>query len=135
MDNKISTRRNVHLGILTAGALVGAAMASDFAIAQKIEVITVTAPSAVHKVVGHSTTGVPIEEISLSYGVGIADLDLAKPSGVSELEGRIDTIAKEACTALDNLNPLNPPDPSCVAKAIASAAEQKKQAIAAAIAR
>jgi UrcA family protein len=135
MDKTISTRRNIHLVILTAGALVGAAIASESAIAQNIEVITVTAPSAVHKVVGHSTTGVPIEEISLSYAVGIADLDLTKPSGVSELEGRIDTIAKEACTALDKLNPLNPSDPSCVTKAIASAAEQKKQAIAAAIAR
>lgn len=135
MDKTISTRRNIHLVILTAGALIGAAIASESAIAQNIEVITVTAPSAVHNVVGHSTTGVPIEEISLSYAVGIADLDLTKPSGVSELEGRIDTIAKEACTALDKLNPLNPPDPSCVTKAIASAAEQKKQAIAAAIAR
>ena len=133
MNKKISTRHKMRLVILSVAALVGGAMVSESAIAQKdVEVIIVTAPREVHKVVGRSASGVPIEEISISYEVGIADLDLTTSSGLAELETRIGNAAKLACWALDEVTPLIPTDPSCVTKAIAGAAEQKKQAIAAA---
>lgn len=135
MDKKISTRRNMHLVILAVGALVGVAMASESAIAQATEEITVTAPRIIEKSVGHTPSGIPIREISISYQLSYADLDLTKTAGVSELERRIDTMAKEACGALDNLKPLGPKDSHCVAKAIESAADQKKQAIATAVAK
>jgi UrcA family protein len=134
MDKKNSTRRKMRLVILSVAALVGAAMASESAIAQKdVEIIIVTAPREVHKVVGRSPSGVPVEEISISYEVGIADLDLTTSSGLAELETRIGNAAKLACWALNKVTPLIPTDPSCVTKAIASAADQKKQAITVAV--
>jgi hypothetical protein len=42
-------------------------------------------------------------------------------------------MAKEACRALDKLDVLKIKDPFCVTKAINSAADQRKHAIAAAI--
>ena len=137
MYTKTFTRRSTHLFLFSAGALAGLAAASNCAIAQEQQLaqITVTAPREVHKVVGKSTAGVPIESISLSYDVTFSDLDLTKPAGVSELDRRIDTMAKAACTDLDKLYPRKPSDQHCVARAIASAADQKKQAIAAAVAK
>lgn len=133
MDKRISAPRKMYRLILTAGALVGLVMVSNLATAQEIEVVTVTAHSQMHKVVGRSASGIPIVEASLSYAVRIADLDLSKASGVTELDNRIEILAKEACKSLDNLYPISPKDPRCVANAINSAADQRKQVIAAAV--
>ncbi len=137
MYKKIFNRRSTHLFFSIAGTLTALATASNCAIAQEQQLaqITVTAPREVHKVVGKSTAGVPIESISLSYQVTFSDLDLTRPAGVSELERRIDTMAKAACVDLDKLYPRKPSDQHCVTRAIASAADQKKQAIASAVAK
>lgn len=132
MDKQIPAHRNMHLVILAVGALVGAALASQSAFAQATEEITVTAPRAIQQSLGRGPTGVPIKEVSVSYQASYADLDLTKTAGVSELDRRIDTMAREACRALDHLNPLNPKDPHCVTNAINSAADERKQALAAA---
>jgi UrcA family protein len=135
MEKKTPIRRTFHLVILAMGALVSASMATESAWAQAPEEITVTAPRAIQNTVGRGPTGISIQEISLSYQLSYADLDLTKTAGVSELDRRIKTIAKEACKALNNLNPLNPKDPRCVTNAINGTADQRKHAIAAATAR
>jgi UrcA family protein len=125
----------MRLLILTVGALVGVTMASESAIAQPTEEITVSAPRIVQRNVGRGPTGIPIREVSISYELTYADLDLTKTAGVSELDRRIHIMAKQACNALDNLNPLSAKDPDCVRNAINSAADQRKHAIAAAVAK
>jgi UrcA family protein len=135
MYKKIFTRRDLHLFILTASALVGLATASNCAIGQeqKLPQINVTAPRVAHKIVGIGDSGVPIESASVSFQVTISDLDLTKPAGVSELDRRIEAMAKAACSDLDKI--FVSPDPRCVAGAIASTGDQKKQVIAAAVAK
>ena len=44
-----------------------------------------------------SYTGIPILKVSLSYGVNIADLDLATQDGPMALEKRVKEAAKAAC--------------------------------------
>jgi len=135
MHKKISNHRTMRLLIFTVGALVGVTIASESAIAQPTEEITVSAPRMVQKNVGRSLSGIPIQEISISYQLSYADLDLTKSAGVIELDRRIDTVAKQACSGLDNLHPLSAKDPDCVRNAINSAADQRKHAIAAAVAK
>ena len=133
MLKQIPAHGNLHLVILVVGAIVGVAMTSGSALAQATEEITVTAPRMIEQSAGHGPTGIPLKEISLSYELSYADLDLTKAAGVSELDRRIDTMAKEACRALDKLDVLKIKDSFCVTKAINSAADQRKHAIAAAI--
>lgn len=135
MYKKIFTRRSTHLFFFTAGALAGLVTASNCAIAQEQQLpqITVTAPRVGHKLIGVGPTGVPIESASVSFQVMISDLDLTKPANVSELDRRIEAMAKDACADLDKI--FVSPDPHCVAGAIASTGDQKKRAIAAAVAK
>jgi len=55
------------------------------------------------KSVGKTSIGIPIVDISLSYGVSAKDLDLASHAGAMELEKRVNDAALEACKE------LNPP--------------------------
>jgi len=135
MHKKVSTHRNMRLLILAVGALVGVTIGSECAVAQTTEEITVTAPRMVQKSVGRTYSGVPVQETSISYQLSYADLDLTKTAGVSELDRRIEIMAKQACNGLDNLNPLSGKDPTCVRNAINSTADQRKHAIAAAVAK
>jgi|KBSMisStandDraft_5_1062788.scaffolds.fasta_scaffold93482_1 UrcA family protein len=132
MDKGTLIRRKTHFVVLAVSAILSAAVASDSAIAQKLEVVTVTAPRAHQKIVKYSTVGVPIVVTSVSYGVAIADLDLSTPAGVKEFDRRVEAAARDACGELDKTDPTVPSDPTCVTEAIASTADQKKQAIAAA---
>ena len=49
------------------------------------------------------------EQVSLSYNVSFADLDLRQNSDVREFEKRIETAADEICTQLEELFPLGSP--------------------------
>jgi UrcA family protein len=99
-----------------------------------LEEIIVEAPWQVRKkVVGRTSAGGKIEQISLTRRVDYSDLDLTKYSDVQELEKRIDEVAKNSCDALAQMYPLdNPNIPSCIDNAVEGAMAQQKQAIAAA---
>jgi UrcA family protein len=123
---------------LTATGLV---INTDLAVAQQgsgeTEEVVVIAPVERHQVVGRSgTTGAPMELIELRRQVSYADLDLSKSADVTELETRIEASAKESCEKLSRMFPTTPSDwreiQSCTKKAINSAEEAKKAAIAAA---
>ena len=76
------------------------------------------------KSVGRSTIGADIREVSLSYRVNAADLDLASSAGKAELEKRVKAAASAACKELDRLafgNPTSPDDATCVKKAVDAA--------------
>jgi UrcA family protein len=102
---------------LTAIALGGAS-----AYAETLETVTVTGSRMVsEKLIGRTPIGADIREVSLSYRVNAADLDLASTAGKAELEKRVRATAKAACKELDRLtfgDPTSPDDATCVKKAV-----------------
>jgi len=68
--------------------------------------ITVTAPRTFQRQeLGRSTTGAPVEQVSLTRTVPHRDLDLTLVSDVRILDARIATTAKEACEQLNRMYP------------------------------
>jgi UrcA family protein len=78
--------------------------------AQNLDEITVQGTRVMStKRVGRTASGVPIKDISLSYGVSFADLDLASHAGALELEKRVHGAAKAACNELGKQFPDSTP--------------------------
>jgi UrcA family protein len=76
------------------------------------------------------------EQVSLSYDVSYADLDLRQTAGVRELEKRIETAAEEICTQLEALFPLgNPSKKECARHATDNAMADARTVIDALAAR
>lgn len=119
---------------LALSSLLGVAfaMAGSAAYAQPIETITVTAPRVVQQTVttGRSPTGTPVETTTISRAISFADLDLSKTKDAAELKMRVRNTAKDLCTELDKLYPLQPKDPDCVRKSTDRAMVQVNNAIA-----
>ena len=65
---------------LLAGISVNAVIAQDTG------EVTVQASRVVKKVIGTTSSGIPIEDISLSYGVSTNGLDLTSSAGAAELQ-------------------------------------------------
>lgn len=78
-------------------ALLAAAYALTVgtASAQPMEVVTVEAVSEI--VIGRSTSGAPIKEITIRSTVSYLDLDLTTDAGAKELEKRIRDTATSTC--------------------------------------
>jgi UrcA family protein len=90
--------------------------------------------------VGRTNWGVPVELVSLTREVGYADLDLSTPAGVAALKGRVQDMAKEACSELDHMFPEGtnlpvPGDPDCVRAATSNSLAQVDMIVAAAAAK
>ena len=102
---------------LTAIAISGAS-----AYAGTLETVTVTGSRMVsEKLIGRTPIGADIREVSLSYRVNVADLDLASSAGKTELEKRVKATASAACKELKRLafgDPTSPDDATCVKKAV-----------------
>ena len=56
-----------------------------------------------------TSTGVPIVDVSMSYGVSIADLNLASQYGPIALEKRVHDAAKAACEEIGRKYPQSTP--------------------------
>lgn len=98
--------------------------------------LVVVAPRLVRHEVGRTSSGSPVELISLSRRVSYADLDLKVHANVIELDKRIENIAKEACEQLATLFPLSESSTEdCVDDAIDGAMAQARAAIEAAAPR
>jgi len=104
-------RFGIALGVISSLCIGATAMA------QQIEEVSVTASRALtEKPAGRSSSGIPLVDISLSYGVSYADLDLATHSGATELDKRVNDAASEACKEISRQRPLaslTPDDASC----------------------
>jgi UrcA family protein len=102
--------------------LTAMAVGGTSAYAGALETVTVTGSRVVsEKIVGKSTMGADIREVSLSYRVNAADLDLASSEGKAKLEKRVKAAASAACKELDRLtfgNPTSPDDATCVKIAV-----------------
>ena len=76
------------------------------AAAEQLQEVTVQAARVVKTAVGHTATGIPIVDASISYGVSYADLNLASHADVVMLQGRVKSAAEKACKQLVQLYPV-----------------------------
>lgn len=110
---------------LTAVA-VAAALIGGIAVAQNLQEITVQGTRVLNeKPAGRTTSGLPILDVSLAYGVNLADLDLASEYGPIAAEKRVRDAALAACQELGRKYPLSSPSDDACAKAAADKAMVK----------
>jgi UrcA family protein len=124
-------------GALRATAAAGAAaacLASGMAYAQQIQEVKVQATRLMStKSAGRTTSGIPILDVSLSYGVSTEGLDLATNSGATELEGRVRNAAAAACKEIGQRYPdATPSEAQCAKNATAKAMVKVHELVAAA---
>ena len=87
----------------------------------------------VYSSVTRIANGVPIVDISVSYGVSAKDLDLSTNSGAKELEQRVRNAAAAACQEIGRQHPgATPSERECTANAAGKAMSQVRQLVAAA---
>lgn len=109
------------MGIAIAAAAV--ALFGNLAVAQTSDEITVQGTRVMStKSAGRTSTGVPILDVSLSYGVSTAGLDLASHVGALELEKRVHGAAVAACKEIGRKYPNATPSEEDCAKAAADKA-------------
>lgn len=114
--------RRIHFRL----AAVASALISTIAFAQSTQEITVVGTRALTtKEIGQTPTGVTIVKISLNYGVGVSDLDLASTAGAAELETRINNAAMAACKEITRQYPNAAPSDEDCAKSAAKKAMVK----------
>ena len=89
------------------------------AVAQNLNEITVQGTRILStKTEGRTATGEPILDVSLSYGVSLAGLDLASHVDALELEKRVHGAALAACKEIGKQYPdATPSDELCAKKA------------------
>jgi UrcA family protein len=118
----------------TAAGVAAALLASGIAIAQDVQEIKVQATRVMStKSAGRTTSGVPIIDITLSYGVSTAGLDLATNAGATALEGRVKDAAAAACKEIGQKHPdATPSDAECARRASAEAMVKVHELVAAA---
>jgi UrcA family protein len=117
---------------VAVGLLAGASL-SAVVVAQDMGEVSVQASRVVKKVIGTTSSGVPIEDVSLSYGVGTAGLDLSTSAGAAELQKRVGNAATAACKELGRQYPNSTTtDAECVKKATDKAMVRVNELIAAA---
>jgi len=100
--------------IAAAGA-IAIALATGAVVAQELEAVTVRASRVEQERVGMTSSGVPIYEVSVSYRVSYADLDLKTVAGSAQLEERVEQAAVDACEQIDARYPkAKPKGEACV---------------------
>ena len=124
------SKSRLSMVVLGAGFVLGSVAAS----AQPLKEIVVEAPR-VQKGVDRTSTGVPIDLISVTHRVSYSDIDISTSSGAQVLTQRVKDAAAAACKEIDKLYPLREPMPgsrSCTDAAADAASAQVKAAVAAA---
>jgi UrcA family protein len=98
--------------------LVASASIGSIAVAQNMEEVTVQGTRMLStRTAGHTSSGVPIVDVSFSYGVSTSGLDLASRVGSTELEKRVHDAAMAACKEISKQYPDATPSESDCAKA------------------
>ena len=121
-------------GMTAALVATGLCFGASVLAADELPVVTIEADALPTKIpIGHSSLGVPLEQITLLRRVSYADLDLSTRAGEAELRKRVKSNARAACRQLDQLYPMEIKNaPQCIKKAIAEASRQVDAAVAAA---
>jgi len=99
---------------LAAAASV-AVLACGTAFAQNVEQVNVEAKRAMStKVVGRTSSGLPVADSTLDYAVSTKGLDLTSSAGAAELARRIHSAARDACEEIHRRYPdATPSDAQC----------------------
>lgn len=119
--------------IQVAVGLLAAVSVNAVVVADEMGEVTVQASRVVKKTLGTTASGIPIEDISLSYGVSTAGLDLSSSAGASALQKRIADAASAACKELARQYPdSKTTDAECVKAATDKAMVKANEMIAAA---
>jgi len=112
--------------ISATAAMLACALASSVAVAQQLTEVTVQATRTVTtKIVGTTSSGIPILGVELGYTVSTAGINFVSPASVSELEKRINDAALAACKELGRQYPDSKPGDAECAKAAADKAMVK----------
>ncbi len=122
----IKTVVKVSIGFLAA------AFTANILLAQQMPEVTVQASRIVEKQVGRTSSGLPIVDVSLSYGVSYKGLDLSTSAGVNELEKRVSDAAMKACEELSRQYPMSDTTDAECAKSATNKAMVKVHELAAA---
>ena len=119
---------------VAAGASAAIFMVSGTAAAQNAKEIKIQAERVINeKVTAHITGGGKIIELTLSYPVSFADLDITSLTGAAELEKRVKDAARAACEEIGYKYPgATPSDAVCAQKAAAKAMGEVRKMVAAA---
>lgn len=120
--------------ILTGVAvgLLACAVVGTPARSEQLEGVNVEASRIVKETIGQASNSAPINQVSLSYRVSYADLDLASKDGVAAMKGRVEEAAMAACKEISKLYPMATPDDYSCAKVAAQQAMVKVHEAAAA---
>jgi UrcA family protein len=119
--------------IRVAIGLLAVTSVSTVVVADDMGEVTVQASRVNKQTVGRTASGVPIVDISLSYGVSAKDLDLASHAGAVELQKRVTDAAHAACKELGRQYPDSlPNDADCEKAATAKAMVRVNELLAAA---
>ncbi len=95
---------------VSVAAAIASALISGVTVAQSMEEITVQGTRVMDvKSAGKNSMGIPIVDVSLSYGVSFADLNLASQYGPIALEKRVHDAAKAACEEIGRKYPQSTP--------------------------
>ena len=117
------------VGPLAMLAAAGATLIGASAYGQAMEVVTVEAVREI--IVGKSSIGAPIKELSVRSRVSYADLDLSTPAGANALKKRVEDVAKSSCKEIKVDVPAEGSTvEKCIKDAIAGAAPQIDKAVA-----
>jgi len=108
--------------------VAGLAIVAGSAFAQPMEVVTVEAARAT--LVGQSTYGVPVREITIQSRVSYADLDLTSAYGALQLENRIKETAKATCEQIKVAIPAeDSSEAACIKDAVDGAMKEAHKVI------
>jgi UrcA family protein len=118
---------------VAAGASAAVFIVSVVANAQNAKEVKIQAQRVINeKVIAHITGGGKIIELTLSYPVNFADLDITSVSGAAELEKRVQDAARAACAEIGSKYPnATPSDAVCAQKAAAKAMIEVRKMVAA----
>jgi len=107
--------------IVAGAVLVGLLAPGGWAMAQTVGGVTVTAP----RMIGREANGTPIERVSMTATVRVADLDLKTTAGVKELNKRVRDVAASLCKSLEVDYPIGTPEyVTCIKQAVTAASSQ-----------
>jgi UrcA family protein len=125
---------NTVLTRVAAGASAAVVRVSGIAAAQNAKEVKIQAERVINeKVIAHITGGGKIIELTLSYPVSFADLDITSVAGGAELEKRVKDAARAACAEIGSKYPsATPSDAVCAQKASAKAMGEVRKMLAAA---
>ena len=88
----------------------------------KVQATRVISSAITAKTVGKTSSGIPIKDITLSYGVSSEGLDLSTNTGAKAFEQRIKDAAEQACKDIGQQYPDATPSDAACAKAAAEPA-------------